>query len=56
MLAELELVPMSDDAFVSRGKPGADLTSVYFTRDSRESAVKTVVLFAGGHYTELTKK
>ena len=56
VITELELVPMSEDGFTGRGKPGADLTSVYFTRDSRESPVRTVVLFVGGHYTELSKK
>ncbi len=55
--SELSLVQMGDDAFVGRGKPGADLTNIYFTRSGGgESPVKTVVLFLGGHYVELTKK
>jgi hypothetical protein len=54
---QLELTPMSDDAFMGRGKPGADLTAVYFTRSGgREGAVKAIVLFLGGNYIDLAKK
>lgn len=56
VIADLDLTPMSEDAFIGRGKPGADLTSVTFTRTNREAPVTSVVMFLGGHYVELVKK
>ncbi|HEX7362788.1 MAG TPA: DUF1080 domain-containing protein [Bryobacteraceae bacterium] len=56
--ATYELTPKSDDLFWGRALPGMDLIPFYFTRGykSRESPVRTAVVFLGGRYIELTKK
>jgi hypothetical protein len=53
-----DLAPASDDMFWGRALPGMDLVPFYFTRGfaSRESPVRTAVVFFGGRYIELTKK
>lgn len=53
-----DLTPQSDDRFWGRALPGLDLVPFYFTRgyESRESPVRTVVVFFGGRYIELEKK
>jgi 3-keto-disaccharide hydrolase len=53
-----DLTPASDDTFWGRALPGMDLVPFVFTRgyESRESPVRTVVIYFGGRYIELTKK
>jgi hypothetical protein len=53
--APWQLFPRSDDAFEAKQLPGQDIVSVRFTR-GQSGAVKTMVVFLGGHYVELTKK
>ncbi len=53
-----DLTPASDDTFWGHALPGMDLAPFVFTRgyQSRESPVRTAVVYFGGRYIELTKK
>ena len=53
--AELELIPISDDAFTGRGRPGADLVRIEFARGAGEK-VESLTMFLGGHYISMAKK
>ncbi|MGC2661590.1 MAG: hypothetical protein WA324_26850 [Bryobacteraceae bacterium] len=51
----LDLMPMSEDAFLGRNLPGGDATEVIFARD-HSGKVISATAFLGGHYVTLAKK
>ncbi len=51
----LDMLPISDDAFIGRQALGADAIQVVFTRDAKSNVVSAVA-FLGGKYVTFVKK
>lgn len=51
----LDLMGMSEDAFIGRNLPGGDATEVIFARDHNDNVVSAVA-FLAGHYVSFQRK
>jgi hypothetical protein len=54
-LIPLDLMPISEDAFMGHNLPGGDETEVLFTRDAKDNVVSAVA-FLAGHYLSFERK